>query len=197
MLTEEQKRERKKRYYQDCLEYIATYREGDVFYHVTRKEDAPSLLAHGFDPGRIGTGGGCQGGAGFCCAWCEYDAWDWGRKLYGWGNEHWLKVLRVELPGVKLASHEQADGLSREAVQWAIEHGYILQDGEDGFISSPKLEAMPGMRQEFASHGWTVIGLYLQSLGYDGYWIGIEEIVIVNFDLLKPEAFCLATKGDK
>src|SRR2546430_15308821 len=197
-LSEEQKKERRQRYYQDCLEYNNEYRENDVFYHVTRRENVPSLLVNGFGPGRIGSEGGCQGGTGLSCAWCEGDAWDWGQKLYGWGAT--LSVLKVSLPGVKLATHQRADESAQAATAWGLEQGYLLQErDEKGWpLPSLKLESifdsLSGLAKEMVSTGWTLTGLYLRSIGYDGYFIGIDEVVIVNFDILKARAFSVARK---
>jgi hypothetical protein len=196
-LSEAQKKERRQRYYQDCLEYINKYRGGDVLYHVTPKENAASLLENGFDPKRIGTQGGCQGGAGMSFAWCAGDAWDWGRKIYGWGNEHLLAVVKATLPGVKLATHQQADESAEAATAWALKQGYFLQEKDENEwpLPSPKIEALfadiSGLAKEFVSTGWTITGLYLQTIGYDGYFIGIDEIVIVNYNILQASAFSL------
>ena len=172
--------------YQIHLEYISKYREGDVIYHATLPENVPSFLQNGFDPARIGSGGGCQGGAGLSGAWCAADAREWGERIYGWGTP--IAVLRVSLPGVKLASHQQCDESFPAILQWGKDQGYVREDWE-GLHSTEKLQALypPGLL--FSRPGWVLTGKYFLAQGYDGYCIGIEEVVIVNFDLLKPEAF--------
>jgi hypothetical protein len=184
-LTEEQRRERKRRLYQDHLDYINKYREGDTFYHVTRSENAESLIANGFDPSMIGKGGGCQGGPGFSVTWTAMDAWQWADKIYGWGREG-LAVVKISLPGIKLATHQESDDTAQDALQWGKVEGYCDPNEED-FRSTEKLKALcPG---EFASTGWALTGLYLQSIGFDGYMAGIDEVVVVNFAILKADAF--------
>ncbi len=181
----------KKEYYDSCLEYINEYKEGDVFYHVSLKENAASILEHGFDPKKVGNQGGCQGGIGMSFVWCEADAWDWGRKIYGWGNEHLLDVVKASLPGVKLASHQQADETAKAASVWGLEQGYYLLQSDEGLVPSEKLRMLGNPDDLLADWGWAIIGLYLRSLGYDGYFVGIDEIVIVNFEILRASVFSL------
>ena len=180
----------KKEMYSNNMEYINEYREGDVFYHVSSKENIESLLRSGFDPKKIGSQGGCQGGQGFSCTWCQGDAWDWGRKIYGWGNEHHLAVIQVSLPGVRIATHQQADEAGEAAQQWGLEQGYLMQ-GENGVVPSPKFAIRDDL---LADYGWSIIGLYLLEQGYDGYFIGIDEVVIMNFNLLNASVFSLVSR---
>lgn len=192
-ISEEERRARRLGRYQIHLQYINDYREGDVIYHVSVEENIASLLRTGFDPSRIGSGGGCQGGAGFSGAWCEADAWDWGRRLYGWGNEHLLAVVKVSLPGMKLASQQECDEMAQRAVLWGRENGFLQsnESGEDA--PTEKLQALYQNQTDLANLGWALIGQYILTQGYDGYFVGSDEVVIMNFALLKPEAFSLCS----
>jgi hypothetical protein len=175
------------------MEYINEYRDGDIFYHVSLKENIQSLLQSGFDQNQIGTQGGCQGGSGFSCTWSERDARDWGQKIYGWGSELHLAVVKVSLPGVKLATHQQADEASQAARQWGLEQGYLLLSDE-GLAPSEKLQKTCNQDDLLADWGWAIIGLYLQSQGYDGYFVGMDEVIIMNFSILGASAFELVVR---
>ena len=191
ILTEEQRRERKRLVNEEYAKYVEKYREGDTFYHVTMQENVESLLKNGFDPNMIGSSGGCQGGAGFSVTWTEMDAWQWGDKFYGWGRGD-LVVVKIPLPGVKLATHQEIDNMRQNMLEWGKEQDYCDPDQEK-FVSTEKLKSLAV--GEYASTGWILTGLYLRSQGYDGYMVGVDEVVIINFDLLKSSAFSKMSNG--
>ena len=188
-LSEEQKRAARLEKYQMNLEYIEQYRTPDTFYHVTHESNVDSILEHGFDPKRIGTGGGCQGGAGFSCAWTAYDAFDWGEKLFSTRCK--IAVLKVTIPGIRIASHQMADECREQAKEFGLREGYIVRGEHGRYPSTSKLKALyhQSTDTQLLDVGWILSGLYLRTQGYDGYWIGFEEVVIMNFDLLTPQVF--------
>jgi hypothetical protein len=179
----EEQRKRKFATYRDFLDYINKYREPDKYYHVTRRENALSLLTNGFDPAQIGNGGGCQGGAGMCFAWCLEDALAWGSRLYGYGCD--LAVVRATLPGLKLASQQQCDEMAEAAVSWGRMQGMLDEENSP----TAKLTMLYANNPEFADPGWALIGQYVLSQGYDGYFIGIDEVVVMRFELLTANVF--------
>src|SRR5579859_599256 len=81
--------------------------------------------------------------------WCEDDAWEWGQKLYGWGCE--LAVVKVSLPGMKLASQQQCDEMAQEVTRWARAEGYLHLAENGKYDPTEKMEQLYQNSPEFSN----------------------------------------------
>jgi hypothetical protein len=173
------------------------------FYHITTPERAKNLCREGADRNYIGRGGGTQDGICFYVSRSLEEIDYWHSRLFTFNAQ--TEVLVVSVPDtIKIASNEQFEGANRAMKTWAPERGLATYQGKtargkDLFLPTDKLLQIHGItREEYDGSsgiilslgiGHTATGLFLQEQGFDAYEAGDYTIVIMNYDLLRAQAF--------
>lgn len=168
-----------------------------ICYHATAQVNEAALLSQGAIKELSGSNAGTQAGKGFYLATTLDEAKYWAEKLFNSS----VSILAVTLPGsARIASIEDQQDKDVFFRTWLLQEKYGTIEG-DSFTASEKAYEAHGIASDEAdpikSEGLitTLFGLYLQSLGYDGYVVPGEyddTIIIINFDLLSIEAFKVA-----
>jgi hypothetical protein len=158
-------------------------------FHVTSETSATALLTEGAQAAKINSNGGVQGGRGFYVAPDAESAAYWLHKLGG-------VTLTVTLPDTARWYDARETSLDADKIAWAGAAGWVA----DGSLADRFWQEVMGIAGDIDAalaadslleQGaiWTLLGLWVQAHGYDGYVSSRDTLVVLNFDLLGAEAF--------